>query len=120
MTDLIHAIADWLGFAARPYGVAGTALIILYALQAELRFGARARSSKAGATDRGSTWVVTPGGDDTGLWLQSYGHEAFQPSATRPVVLDWLFGASLPGLPASAWPPRRSVSWESCCACGRC
>src|ERR1700760_3893555 len=41
------------------YGLAAFILIILYAIQAEVRFGQRARAKRAGASDRNSTRVLS-------------------------------------------------------------
>ena len=99
----LPALAGSLGFAARPYGLGGVALIVLFIIQSEVRFGERARSSQAGATDRKSSLALTV----TTLvpiagFVLAMKHAA--ELAARPVG-GWvsLFGESLPGLPASAW-----------------
>ena len=47
-------------FAALPsYGLGGLALILLYAIQSEIRFGQRARTMRAGVNDRHSTLAVS-------------------------------------------------------------
>ena len=99
----LMALAGSLGFAARPYGLGGVVLILLFVIQSEVRFGAKARSSQAGATDRQSSLALTA----TTLvpiagfaFAMKYAHVA----AARPQGwMVWLFGESLPGLPASAW-----------------
>ena len=42
-----------------PYGLGAVLVLLLYALQSEIRFGARARSHSAGVSDRGSTLAVS-------------------------------------------------------------
>src|SRR5262245_22919526 len=45
-------------FAALPgYGI-GALILLLYAIQSEIRFGSTARTMAAGLDDRGSTWAV--------------------------------------------------------------
>ena len=46
-------------FTALPgYGVGALVVLLLYAIQSEIRFGAKARMITAGPEDRGSTWAV--------------------------------------------------------------
>jgi protein-S-isoprenylcysteine O-methyltransferase Ste14 len=46
-------------FTALPgYGVGALVVLLLYAIQSEIRFGAKARTITAGPEDRGSTWAV--------------------------------------------------------------
>jgi len=46
-------------FIALPgYGICALIVLLLYAIQSEIRFGARARTMAAGPEDRGSTWAV--------------------------------------------------------------
>ncbi|MGZ6040499.1 MAG: methyltransferase family protein [Phenylobacterium sp.] len=99
----LATLAGSLGFAARPYGLGGLALIVLFVIQSEVRFGAKARSSRAGATDRRSSLALTA----TTLipiagFALSMKHAA--ELAAGPVS-GWvsLFAESLLGLPASAW-----------------
>ena len=99
----LAALSGSLGFAARPYGLGGVALIVLFIIQSEVRFGARARSGRAGDTDRKSSLAlsVTTLVPIAGFaFAMKYGHVA----AARPQAwMAWLLGESLPGLPASAW-----------------
>jgi hypothetical protein len=55
----LATLAGSTGFAARPYGLGGLALIVLFVIQSEVRFGVKARSSQAGATDRKSSLVLS-------------------------------------------------------------
>lgn len=84
------------------WGWGGALLILVYAVQAEIRFGAKARSSKPGESDRGST-----------LWLSLAANvpvigfvvamQARLP-AFAPGMPAWLEDAgALPGMPAAAW-----------------
>ncbi len=52
---MLERFAASLGLTLTPYGAAGLLLILLYCIQAEIRFGAKARTNSAGASDRGST-----------------------------------------------------------------
>jgi protein-S-isoprenylcysteine O-methyltransferase len=54
MPDLIGGLKQLPG-----YGIAAVILMVLYGIQAEIRFGQRARSRSAGATDRNSTRAVS-------------------------------------------------------------
>jgi len=46
-------------FIAMPgYGICALIVLLLYAIQSEIRFGAKARAMAAGPEDRGSTWAV--------------------------------------------------------------
>ncbi len=45
--------------ALPPYGVGALLVLLLYAIQAEIRFGAKARSHATGVSDRRSTLVVS-------------------------------------------------------------
>jgi protein-S-isoprenylcysteine O-methyltransferase Ste14 len=103
MPEFIQRFADTFGFGARPYGVGGVILIALYAIQAEVRFGAKARSSKAGASDRRSSLLVS-----LAAAVPVAGFVAAMKFATPMVVSQHplvaaLFGPTLPGLPAVAW-----------------
>src|SRR6516164_2569222 len=44
--------------ALRGYGSCALVVLLLYAIQSEIRFGARARTMASGPEDRGSTWAV--------------------------------------------------------------
>jgi protein-S-isoprenylcysteine O-methyltransferase len=72
-------------------------------IQSEVRFGARARSSRPGAADRHSSLVLS-----LAALIPILGFAAaikFSPAATGSQTgwAAWLFGASLPGLPAVGW-----------------
>ena len=57
--NLLDRLSDFLGLGIPEYGTAAAILLLLYALQAEVRFGARARSHRVGASDRGSTILLS-------------------------------------------------------------
>jgi len=103
MAGLIQALAAAVGLGDRPYGLGGVALIVLYMIQSEVRFGARARSSRPGPADRHSSLALSL----TAL-IPILGFAAamkLSPVATGSPSgwAAWLFGESLPGLPAVAW-----------------
>ena len=81
---------DWLGgFRALPaYGAAGLALLLVYGLQAEIRFGAKARSHSAGPADRGSSMALK--------------------AASLIVVGGFVLAMKAPGW---AWVPRWFPAW---------
>jgi protein-S-isoprenylcysteine O-methyltransferase Ste14 len=54
MHDLLRGLKE-----LPAHGLAAVALIVLYAIQSEVRFGQRARSSRAGASDRNSTRALS-------------------------------------------------------------
>jgi protein-S-isoprenylcysteine O-methyltransferase len=95
MPDLIGGSKELPG-----YGVAAVILLVLYAIQAEIRFGERARSRQAGASDRNSTralsvCAVVP---VIGFVLAM---KANSPSFS--FVPGWFRGAVLPGGPVIEW-----------------
>lgn len=74
-----------------PHGRGALVVLLLYVVQSEVRFGARARSHSAGASDRRSTIAVSL-------------------AAAIPVLgfvlamkTDWFRGLPLPGMPAAGW-----------------
>lgn len=87
MSDLQEFVAPI--FALPPYGLGALIVLLLYAIQGEIRFGARARSHATGASDRRSTLVVS--------------------SASAVPVIGFVLAmkgrtfAPLPGMPAIAW-----------------
>jgi protein-S-isoprenylcysteine O-methyltransferase Ste14 len=59
MIGLLQRLSDFLGLALPPYGMATAIILLLYALQAEVRFGRKARAHIPGEKDRGSTLAVS-------------------------------------------------------------
>jgi len=89
-------------FAALPaYGLGGLVILLLYALQSELRFGARARTFRTGAPDRKSTLVVSVSGAVPVLGFV-LAMKANSPGLS-PWIPHWFREAVVPGLPFVAW-----------------
>jgi protein-S-isoprenylcysteine O-methyltransferase Ste14 len=89
-------------FTALPaYGIGALVVLLLYAIQSEIRFGARARTMRTGASDRKSTLAVSISaaipvlGFALAMKANASSMSSFLPS--------WFRGAALPGLPAIAW-----------------
>ncbi len=91
------------GFRVLPsYGVGGLVVLLLYAVESEVRFGQRARTHFAGPSDRGSTVAVSLAavvpviGFVLALKAQTAAYHARLPA--------WLGRAgALPGMPVVAW-----------------
>jgi protein-S-isoprenylcysteine O-methyltransferase Ste14 len=88
MFDLIRGVTH--RFLAMPaYDIAATIILVLYAVQVEIRFGAKARASRGGASDQGSTIALS-----LALAVPLIGF-IFAMKGRIPI--------SLPGMPAVAW-----------------
>ncbi len=88
MSDLFQSLTA--GIVALPsYGVGALLVLLLYGLQSEIRFGARARSHAAGLSDRGSTLAVS---------LASA-----VPVVGFVLAMKRWIPALLPGMPTIAW-----------------
>ena len=86
------------GFRALPpHGIAGLVMMLLYAAQSELRFGAKARSHRAGGSDRKSTFILSLASlvPVAGFVLAMKSGSSWVPQAFR--------APSLPGMPGVAW-----------------
>jgi protein-S-isoprenylcysteine O-methyltransferase Ste14 len=96
MADLIAKFATLPG-----YGIAAFIVLLLYAVQSEIRFGKRARSRRAGAADRGSTLLLSVAAAVPVLGF-ALAMKKSSPgiSALLPV---WFNSAALPGMPTIAW-----------------
>ena len=82
-----------------PYGLSAFVVLLLYAVQSEMRFGPKARAISAGPADRGSTFAVSLSSAVPVLgFVLAMKTET---PAARALPLSW-FGA-LPGMPAIAW-----------------
>ncbi|HEV2532359.1 isoprenylcysteine carboxylmethyltransferase family protein [Phenylobacterium sp.] len=103
MAEAVQWLVEALGFTARPYALGGALLIVLYVIQAEVRFGSKARSGKAGASDRRSSLVLTLASLVPVAGLVTAIKLAPLAIAPRHPLLAGLFGETLPGLPALAW-----------------
>ncbi len=81
------------------YGLAALMVLLLYAVQSEVRFGQKARKISPGSADRGSTLAVSVASaiPVLGFVLAMKART----SAGRSVLLSFL--RALPGMPAIAW-----------------
>lgn len=85
-------------FAGLPsYGVGGLVILLLYAIQSEIRFGSRARTHRTGASDRNSTSVVSLSAAVPVLGF------ALAMKSSSAWVPHWFSAAVIPGLPLVAW-----------------
>jgi protein-S-isoprenylcysteine O-methyltransferase Ste14 len=89
-------------FAALPsYGLGGLFVLLLYAIQSEIRFGSRARTHRTGASDRNSTLVVSLSaavpvlGFALAMRAQAPGGSSWLP--------HWFRSAVVPDMPSVAW-----------------
>lgn len=82
-----------------PYGLGALLVLLLYAIQSEIRFGARARTHRTGASDRKSTLAVSLSAAVAVLGF-AVSMKANSPGTWVP---DWFRRATLPGLPVVAW-----------------
>jgi protein-S-isoprenylcysteine O-methyltransferase Ste14 len=83
------------GFAALPpHAWAGMAIVILFAIQAEVRFGKEARGRRPGSSDRGSSRAVY-----LATLVPIFGFTL----AMKAWTPAWFRAAALPGMPAIAW-----------------
>lgn len=87
-------------FTALPaYGLGALIVLLLYAVQSEVRFGQKARKISPGSADRGSTLAVS-----LSSAIPVLGFVLAMKMRTSPgrVLLPMWLGA-IPGMPASAW-----------------
>ena len=95
MSQLLERFATEFGLVIPPYAAAGLFILLLYIIQAEIRFGAKARANAGGAADRGSTIAVSLAAAVPTLGI------LFSIKASSP---PWLRGShAMPGMPAIAW-----------------
>ena len=88
------------GFRDLPsYGIAGLIVLLLYGVEAEIRFGNRARTRRAGAADRNSSRLLSLAAAISVLAFVL----AVKVNAWRTFLPDWFRAAALPGMPAMAW-----------------
>ncbi len=102
MSALLQRLSDLLGLALPPYGMAGVLVMFLYAIQSEIRFGAKARAMFGGASDRGTTMAVTAA---SLVAIAGFVAAMRAPTLARLVnVPAWLFWpGAVPGMVAAAW-----------------
>jgi len=88
MLKLIHGVIDRF-FAMPPYDIAAALIFVSWMVQAEIRFGAKARATRAGPSDRGSTIALSV--------------------ASAVPMIGFIFAmqgrvpVTLPAMPAAAW-----------------
>ena len=102
MSQLLQHFAAARGLVLHPYSVAALLVLLLYTVQSEIRFGAKARTIAAGASDRGSTLALSfsPLVPVVGFALSI---QAWTPALLARLPA-WLRGAgAMPGMPAIAW-----------------
>lgn len=96
MSDLLSRFT-----ALPPYGIGALLVLLLYALQSEVRFGPRARAMRPEKSDRMSTLVLSIAGLVPVLGF-ALAMKASSPGMAT-VLPRWFRGAAVPGLPATAW-----------------
>lgn len=90
------------GFTALPaYGIGALIVLLLYALQSEIRFGSRARTMRAGESDRKSTLLVSASSAVPLLGFALTMKANSPPLST--LLPQWFRHAFIPGLPGIAW-----------------
>jgi protein-S-isoprenylcysteine O-methyltransferase Ste14 len=96
MSDLISR------FSALPgYGIGGIFVLLLYAIESEIRFGSRARTMRTGTGDRRSTFAVSL---SSAVPLLGFALALKSQSPTPVAWLpSWFRAATMPGLPQVAW-----------------
>ena len=82
------------------YGVGGLLVLLLYALQSEIRFGSRARTYRTGAADRNSSLAVSL---SAAVPVLGFVIAMKSDSANVAWVPHWFRTLAIPGLPAVAW-----------------
>ena len=82
------------------YGVAAVIVLLLYAVQSEIRFGKRARTMRTGSADRRSTLAVSvcAAVPVLGFALAMKANSSF-----ATLLPEWFRGARLPGEPVIGW-----------------
>jgi protein-S-isoprenylcysteine O-methyltransferase len=89
-------------FAQLPrYGIAALVVLLLYALQSEIRFGKQARTMRTGAADRWSTLALSFAAAIPVLGF-TFAIKAISPTSMT-FLPRWFRDAVLPGLPSIAW-----------------
>jgi len=102
MTEPIQA-ASFMSRFGPPYLAAGVALLVLYSIQAEVRFGKKARASKPGASDRGSTRAISLAVMIPVIGLVMSVQSVTIPNAKALAFFSPSSPVELPGMPALAW-----------------
>lgn len=103
MPDLLHAAASALGRLGPPHLAAAVVVLLLYAVQSEVRFGKSARGSKPGPADRGSTRAISSAFLVPVLGLVLAIRSATSPASRGLAYFGPSSPAAMPGMPALAW-----------------
>ena len=98
-----HTAASFLSRFGPPHLAAAVAVLLLYVVQSEVRFGKTARASKPGAADRGSTWALSYSVLIPVLGLVFAVEFATTPSLHGLAFFGPSSPAAVPGMPAIAW-----------------
>ncbi|HZZ94920.1 MAG TPA: isoprenylcysteine carboxylmethyltransferase family protein [Usitatibacter sp.] len=81
-----------------PYGLAAVAVLVLYVIESEIRFGTTARSHSAGQSDQGSTRAIK-----LAVLVPVVGFVLAMKAGRSTWVPAWVGEPGLPGMPAVAW-----------------
>jgi len=103
MSGLSHAAASFLHKFGPPHLAVAALLVLLYAVQAEIRFGKSARGSKPGPEDRGSTWAISYAVIVPVLGLVFAIQAVTIPNAKGLTFFAPSSPVAMPGMPALAW-----------------
>ena len=95
MFDIISGLKQLPG-----YGVAAVIVMILYAIQSEIRFGQRARTMRTGAADRKSTLAVSV---CAAIPILGFVLAMKSNSSFAMFLPEWFRNATLPGVPVIGW-----------------
>jgi len=89
----------WRPLAALPgYGLAGLLVLLLYAIQSEVRFGRKARRMSTGPADRGSTLAIS---FSSVIPVLGFVLAMKAPEFSRALLPSWF--RMMPGMPIIAW-----------------
>ena len=102
MSNMFQRLADALGLGLPPYGMGAVLVLLLYTVQSEIRFGAKARTHAAGTSDRGSTRAVSLSSAVSifGFVLAMLVQRSDVPSQPFARLIG---SGTMPGMPAVAW-----------------
>jgi hypothetical protein len=102
MSNMLQRLADAQGLGLPPYGMGAVLVLLLYTVQSEIRFGARARTHAAGTLDRGTTIPVSLSSAVPifGFVLAMLAQRSAVPSQPFARLVG---SGTMPGMPAVAW-----------------
>jgi protein-S-isoprenylcysteine O-methyltransferase Ste14 len=100
---IVATVSEFIsGFTVLPaYGIGALLVLLLYAVQSEIRFGSRARRMRPGPSDRRSTLLVS-----VSSAIPVLGFVLVMKESAPPVSImlpQWFRRAVIPGLPSVAW-----------------